>query len=288
MYLLDLKEQSARLVIDWTKPDIEWHGHGGDRGLRGIAFDGDRMYVAASDELLAYSSEFQPVGRWRIPYLKHCHGMAVWERTLYLTSAGFDSILGFDLDKYRFRWAMQIQSANHRYKGVAFDPMSDDGPLMLNKLHINSVSCSAHGMYVSGLRTGGMLHFNGTDINMAVTLPSGSRDARPFRDGVLFNDTNSAVLRYTGRGEGREDRAMQVPDAPESGLRGVDAVDEGVALPRFARGLCVLSDGIAAAGSSPATITVYDLAGNSNLGSVRLNDSVCHAVHSISEWSPSG
>ena len=42
-------------------------------------------------------------------------------------------------------------------------------------------------------------------------LPAGSHNARPWRDGVLFNDTEADALRYAGRGEGREDRALPVP-----------------------------------------------------------------------------
>ena len=66
-------------------------------------------------------------------------------------------------------------------------------------------------MYLTGLKTGGMLLFNGREIQMAVELPPGSHNARPFRDGVLFNDTEADLLRYAGRGDGSEDRAFRVP-----------------------------------------------------------------------------
>lgn len=262
--MLDLEQQSARQVIDWNNPDIEWLGDGGDRGLRGIAFDKDTIYVAASDRLLAYTSDFRFIESWTNPHLKYAHGIFVWERTLYVTSAGYDSVLRFDLDEQKFQWAMHIQSLQHRFKPAAFDPISDDGPLLLNKLHINNVFCSAHGMYITGLRTNGMLHFNGKDVNMAVQLPVGSRDARPFRDGVLFNDSADEVLRYTGRGEGEEDRAM--------------------AAAGFARGMCVLSDTVVAGGSSPSTVTLYNLADNAVLGSVQVSTDDRCAVHSIARW----
>ena len=82
---------------------------------------------------------------------------------------------------------------------------------MLNKLHLNNVHCTQGGMYLTGLKTGGMLLFNGREVQMAVELPPGTHNARPFRDGVLFNDTEANVLRYAGR-DGAEDRAMRVPD----------------------------------------------------------------------------
>ena len=284
MYLIDLEKQSVQQTLDWNTADIDWDGRGGDRGLRGLAFDGDRVYIAASDGLFAYTPDFELIGSWRSPFLKHCHEIAVWARTLYLTSTGFDSILGFHLDEHRFHWAMHIQRANYRFKAVGFDPMSDEGPLMLNKMHINNVYCSEHGMYVSGSRTGGMLHFNGADINMAVQLPPGTHNARPFRDGVLFNDSEDDVLRYTGRGEGEEDRAMKVPTCDPERLERMDAVDDQVARPGFARGLCVLSDRIVAGGSSPSTITVYDLAANEMLVSVNLSQDVRNAIHGLERW----
>ncbi len=89
---------------------------------------------------------------------------------------------------------------------------------MLNKLHLNNVHCTKGGMYLTGLKTGGMLLFNGREVQMAVELPPGTHNARPFRDGVLFNDTEANALRYAGRGDGREDRAMRVPTYPAESL----------------------------------------------------------------------
>ena len=278
VYLIDLEHQTVEQSLDWNTTDIDWQGRGWDRGLRGIAFDDDRIYIAASDELFSYTPDFKLVDSWRSPYLKHCHEIAVFERTLYLTSTAYDSILGFHLDKHRFHWAMHVQTANYRFNAASFDPMSDEGPLMLNKLHINNVFCSEHGMYISGLKTGGMLHFNGKDILMAVQMPPGTHNAQPFRDGVLFNDSNDDVLRYTGRGEGEEDRAMLVPTYDPTELQHLDAADDEVARPGFARGLCVLSDRIVAGGSS------YDLEANEMLISVNLSMDVRNAIHGLEIW----
>ena len=98
---------------------------------------------------------------------------------------------------------------------------------------------------------------------MAVELPPGTHNARPFRDGVLFNDTEANALRYAGRGDGQEDRAMRVPTYdPEESLLHATWTQSGLARQGFARGLCVLSDALVAGGSSPSTITVYDLPAN--------------------------
>jgi len=284
VYLVDVERQSVQQTLDWNKIDIDWQGRGSDRGLRGIAFDGDIVYIAASDELFAYTPEFQAIDSWRNPYLKHCHEIAVYERTLFLTSTGFDSILGFNLDSRQFDWAMHVDTIGYRFRPATFDPRSDDGPIMLNKLHINNVYCSSDGMYITGLKTGGMLHFNGKKINMAVELPPESHNAQPYRDGVLFNDTKDDVLRYTGRGDGAEDRAMAVPRYDSSDLRHQDRQESSIARAGFARGLCVLSDRVVAGGSSPSTISIYDLADNKTLLSVNLTMDVRDTIHGLERW----
>jgi len=284
VYLIDPDAREVRQVVDWNTGNIDWQGRGWDRGLRGIAFDRDSIYIAASDELFAYTPEFRLTGSWRNPYLKHCHEIAVWERTLFLTSTGFDSILGFDLDAKEFSWGLHVVTERFRFQGRRFDPRKDEGPLMLNKLHLNNVHCTRGGMYLAGMRTGGLLLFNGRAIQMAVELPPGTHNARPFRDGVLFNDTEANVLRYAGRGDGREDRAMKVPSYPPESLLNNDMDVSGLARQGFARGLAVLSDSLVAGGSSPSTVTLYDLASNQLVMSVNLTMDVRNAIHGLEIW----
>lgn len=284
VYLIDLDRRTVRQTIDWNKADIDWQGRGWDRGLRGIAFDGDTVYIAASDELFAYTPDFERIGSWRNRYLKHCHEIAVYERTLFVTSTGFDSILGFDLDRKHFHWAMHIAAPDFRFRGTRYDPGTENGPMMLNKLHINNIFCNEHGMYIGGLRTGGMLHFNGRAIHMSAELPPGSHNARPFRDGVLFNDSETEALRYAGRGEGEEDRAMHVPTYPPEKLTHTGVDTSRLARQGFARGLCVLSDSVVAGGSSPSTVTLYDLPANRPLLSVNLTMDIRNAIHGLEVW----
>jgi hypothetical protein len=284
VYLIDLEAREARQMLDWNTTGIDWQGRGWDRGLRGIAFDGQTVYIAASDELFAYTPDFRRIGSWRNPYLKHCHEIAVWERRLFLASTGFDSVLGFDLDRREFSWAMHLVPQQFRFQGRAFDPRKDDGPLMLNKLHVNNVHCTPGGMYLSGLKTGGMLLFNGREIQMAVELPPGTHNARPFRDGVLFNDTEANLLRYAARGDGREDRALRVPTYPAESLLNRDLDQSQLARQGFARGLAVLSDTLVAGGSSPSTISLYDLAKNERVLAVNLTMDVRNAIHGLEVW----
>ena len=284
VYLIDLERREVRQALDWNTIDIDWQGRGWDRGLRGIAFDDEVVYIAASDELYSFSPDFRPLGSWRNAYLRHCHEIAVHERRLYLTSTGFDSILAFDLDRHEFSWALHVLTHQFRFKGIAYDPCGPGGPLELNKLHLNSVHCTTGGMYITGLKSGGMLLYNGERVQMAVELPAGTHNARPFRDGVLFNDTQADALRYAGRGEGLEDRAFRVPRYDPELLRNRGLDSSLVARQAFARGLCELPGNVVAGGSSPSTVSVYDLAANRQLLSVNLTMDIRNAIHGLAVW----
>jgi len=179
---------------------------------------------------------------------------------------------------------MQIQENQYRFRAARFDPTSDDGPMMLNRMHINNVHCNAAGMYIGGRRTGGMLHYNGKTITMAVTLPTGTHNAQPFRDGVLFNDSEANVVRYTGRGEGDEDRAIEVPIYGDEEMTHLWANDGEVARPHFARGLCQVTDSVVAGGSSPSTVSIYDLRENKRVVEVAISRDVRNAIHGLEIW----
>lgn len=283
MYIVDLDEQVVDQVIDWNTVDIDWGGRGADRGLRGIAFDGETIYIAASDELFAFDPMFRQIGSWRCPHLQHCHEIAIYERNLYLTSTGYDSILAFDLDKQKFHWALHVDIQELTLRGATYDPNGDDGPLFLAKMHINNVHPCDDGIYISGSKTGGMLHFNGEAIHMSAELPMGTHNAQPFRNGILFNDTESDCLRYASR-DGAEDRKMGVPRFDRGELLSISIDDSRVARQGFGRGLCVLSDHLVATGSSPSTISIHDLKANETVLRVSLSMDVRNAIHGLEVW----
>jgi hypothetical protein len=283
VYLIDLVGQEVRQVVDWNAMDIDWRGRGADRGLRGIAFHKETVFIAASDELFAYNPDFSLQGSWKNRYLKHCHEISVYQDQVFLTSTGFDSILAFDIGKQKFHWALYVEPREFRFLGRAFDPLSEDGPLMLNKMHVNSVVCSENGMYIAGLRTGGMLHFNGKQVSMSAVLPTGSHNAQPYRGGVLFNDTEANAVRFASPEPG-QDRAFRVPVFPAEKLTGTGRDTSDIARPSFGRGLCVVKDGLIAAGSSPSTVALHDLASGETALSVTLSTDVRNAIHGLEVW----
>ncbi len=282
LYLVDLDAQSVERVVSLANCGIDWSGRGRELGFRGIAFDGEHIFCMAGDELFAFGADFALLGSWRNAYLKFCRGIAIFERKLYIAASGCDSVIGFDLDSERFDSALQILAPGFETGAQAFDPRSDDGPIMIGKLDMRDIHCDATGMYVTTER--GLIRFSGKTISTAVELPPGARDARPYRDGVLFNDSLAGTLRYAGRGEGAEDRALPVPHYYDVLNR--DLCNDALANAGFARGLCQLNASTVAGGSSPAAISLYDLAGNRTLLSVRLSPDARSSIHSMAVYSP--
>ena len=281
VYLLDLEQEKAALAIDWNTADIDWQGRGWDRGLRGISFDGDRVFIAASDELFEYSPDFEQIASYRSPFLKHCHEIVRYERHLFLTSTAYDSILGFDLDNNRFTWGLNISTQADEFLATPFNPVGQRGPAPKNKLHLNNVFCDSNGMFISGLRTAGLLHYSGNRITKYVNLPEGSHNARPWRDGVLFNDSEANAVRFVTP---KTNHVFQVPSYPEDLLTHTDLDDSRIARQSFARGLCTINDGLIASGSSPSTITLHDVDTMKTTKSINLSMDIRNAIHGLEVW----
>ena len=58
IFTIDFGNQDVRQHVDWNTGEIDFEGRGADRGLRGIAFDGDDIYVARQRRTVSLRSEF--------------------------------------------------------------------------------------------------------------------------------------------------------------------------------------------------------------------------------------
>jgi len=160
VYLVDFGAQQVDQVIDWNSGEIDFAGRGWDRGLRGIEFTADAVWIAASDELFCYSPDFQLIASYRNEYLKHCHEISRKDHLLFLTSTGYDSLLVFNLNTRAFIWGLYISKNGQDWIGQRFDPNARGGPPFANNYHINMVSVSDAGIFFSGLNTGALLRVN--------------------------------------------------------------------------------------------------------------------------------
>ena len=283
VYTIDFERQEGARHVDWNTAEIDWEGRGADRGLRGIAFNGDDIFIAASDELFVYDREFNVTASYKNRYLKHAHEICRMETRLFVTSTGFDSLLSFNLETREFDWGFHLQRAYERWTGHTFDPRGDLGPRPVNDFHVNMVHVDTGGIFLSGLRTNALLHLSSRmEVNEVCLLPGGTHNARPWRDGVLFNDTASDAVRYVPRLG--EQQAFHIRRYEDSQLLNFGIDDSKIARQAFGRGLCAVDDRFVAAGSSPSTVTLYDLQTRQVVGSVNLTMDIRNAIHGLEVW----
>lgn len=283
VFLIDFQSREVTRQVDWNTVKIDFSGRGWDRGLRGIEFYQRFIYIAASDELFVFDKSFAIKKSFRNPYLKHCHEIQRKENLLFLTSTGYDSLLVFDLVREVFVWGLYISQDAEGWKGASFDPNAESGPPFENRLHINSVYVDDSGIYFSGLRTNALLHVDGKfRIDPVCSLPPGVHNCRLFQQGVIFNDTAADVVRYVGRNG--SSRAFRIVEFEKSELLYGDVDDSKLARAGFGRGLCPVTDQIIAAGSSPSTVSLYDIRSGQRLAWVNLSMDIRNAIHGLEVW----
>ncbi len=283
VFVVDFEQRSVQQLFDWNSGDMDFEGASGDRGLRGIAVSGDDVLVAASDVLFRCDSSFNIKTFSRNRYLDDCHEICAYEDKLFLTSPGFDSLLAFDLGTREYVWGFHLTRQYDRWSGHTFDPRSDMGPVPVNDYHVNMVYVDDTGIYFSGLRTNALLHLgNSMEVGVVCSLPGESHNARPWRDGVLLNDTQSACVRFAGRDGGS--LAFKAVSFADADLEFSSKEEIGDLQQGFARGLCTVGDRFVAAGSSPSTISLYDFEGRQRVGSVNLSMDVRNAIHGLAPW----
>ena len=283
IYLIDFENQIANIMVDWDDSGIDFTGRGWDRGLRGIEFSGGEIFVAASDELFVYDQDFNIKRSYKNDFLKHAHEMNKFENLLFVTSTGYDSLLVFDLNRDEFTRGIHLRKGTNGWKSQLFDPLSKDGPEMANNLHLNNVRCSKKGLFVSGLRTGALIYMD-SDLNAKeyCSLPEGTHNARPFKQGVIFNDTKSDCIRAVSR-DGNETN-FKVPAYDETELTHTNLDDSRIARQGFARGLCLVDQKLIAVGSSPSTINLFNLEEKKKVASVNLSMDIRNAIHGLEVW----
>lgn len=283
VYTVDFHQREVVQHVDWNTSGIDFEGRGADRGLRGIEFHNDDVYIAASDELFRYDRDFKIQASYRNRYLKHCHEICRRDQTVLLTSTGFDSLLAFDLDLGEYVWGFHLQRPYDEWGGHTFDPRSNKGPRPVNAFHINMVHVDRSGIYFSGLHTRALLHLDSRmEVTEVCSLPSGAHNARPYRNGVLFNDTETDCVRYAGRNGESVAFKIATYDDSEIEFAGID--DSKVARQGFGRGLCPIGERFVAGGSSPSTISLYDFEAEQKVVSVNLTLDIRNAIHGLEVW----
>jgi len=292
-YLVDLATDAIEQVLDWSDSSIDWEGRGGDRGLRGIAFHGGNVYLAASDEIFIFDREFRRQGSFSSPYLRHCHEICVHGESLFMASTGFDSVLEYDLNSHRFVrgyclrfrefWRIRRKlNLRPRPTFIVFDPDRPGGPSQGDTCHVNNAFVQDGDLCVSGTGLGNIWRVRGDRLDRYAHVPYGSHNARSFKDGVLLNHTRTDRIAFLGR-RGRLRAEFPLPTYPKSRLLNSELPND-LARQAFGRGLTVVNDSLVIGGSSPATVTAYRFDPPEVLKSVNVSLDVRNAVHGLEVW----
>ena len=143
------------------------------------------------------------------------------------------------------------------------------------------MAAGAGGLAFCGLHTPGLLRTDGKSLSLVAQLPQGTHNAQILNDGVLYNDTAADRVCYRRSAASIE---IPVPEFARGDIINFDRFASAVARPRFARGLCVLGEDLVAGGSSPSTISVYNLTEGARVMQLNLSMDVRNAIHGLAAW----
>ena len=291
-YLINLETKSFEQVLDWNRVDINWEGRGMGRGLRGICFVGDEIYIAASDELFVFDQQFNILRSFKCDYLHHCHEIAYdGKQYIYLSATSYDSVLRFDVQAGRFDrgwWICPVQQVVdgktvHAIDAVVYDPNTPDGAEQADTLHINNVCVH-----------GGLPMFSGLSMNLLVAIeddqakpyamvPPTTHNAQPLGQGVLMNSTGQDSMVMADR-QGKRIMEFSYPKYEQEELTNAD-IPGDFARQGFGRGLCVdMENRLVIAGSSPGTVSAFDVQSQKMVVSVQVSNDLRNAPHGLEIW----
>ena len=298
VYLLDLETEQLTQMIDWNDQTIDFSQRGGDRGLRGIAFHGDRMFLAAADEIFVYDADFRLRGSIRNPYLRHCHEINVGGDKLFLGSVGYDSILEWDIVQERFTAGYCIRYEGFRRRILrrreggfqtrpwprltVFDPERDDGPEPGDTTHPSFPRWHEGALHIAG---GGLGHLYGIRdgrLFRVARIPYESHNAQLFRGGILVNHSPTHRMCFCDL-RARVERAWPVPVYPADELE-FSNVPRDHAYQGFCRGIALPGGDLIIQGSSPATVNIFRWDPPELVRSINLTMDVRNSIHGLEIW----
>lgn len=291
-FLINLQSGEFEQVLDWNRTDINWEGRGQGRGLRGICFVGDEIYIAASDELFVFDQSFNILRSYRCDYLHHCHEICYdGNRYLYLSATSFDSVLRFDTQSERFDRGWWMRPMQKRVNGqlalelgaTVFDPNEPGGPPEGDNLHINNV-CYARGVCMfSGLAMNLIASIIDDGVRPFAAIPPTTHNCQPLGKGVLMNSTGQDAVVMADR-QGRAIKKFEYPRYDPKSLSHTE-IPGDYARQAFGRGLCVHPESkLIIAGSSPGTVSAFDVAKGTMVASVQVSNDLRNAPHGLEIW----
>ncbi len=283
LYLVDLRRGHVSQVLKRDNINIDWSGRGGERGLRGIEFYGDTIILSDHDKILLYDINFNLQGEYTNQYFGGCHEISRCGKTLYVTSTKRNSILAFDLEKKEFDLGFWIQSDSTDI--CNFNPHRKLGPIHKDVDHINSVYASGDFFYLSGLGNDKIWKVGDRWMSVYCRIEKETHNARPYKDGVIYVNTGERQVAYRPDLYKKRTYNVKIPRFQEDKMINTD-LPERIAREGWGRGLCVVDkeNDILASGSSPATVTLYDMKKENILNRVIISRDKRNAIHGLEVW----
>ena len=295
-YLVNLETKSFEQVLDWNRAEINWEGRGMGRGLRGICYVGDEIYIAASNELFVFDQQFNILRSFTCPYLHHCHEIAYdGQAYIYLSATSYDSVLRFDVQSQSFDqgWWIRPTKGMHNgkpvygLKSVAYNPNEEGGAQEGDNLHINNVCVLGQGdssvPMFSGLAMNALVAIKDDQVKPFAMVPSTTHNCQPMGDGVVMNSTGQDAVVITDK-RARVLKKMSYPRYEESELLNTD-IPGDYARQAFGRGLYIdRQNKLLIAGSSPGTVSAFDVESESLVSTVQVSNDLRNAPHGLEIW----
>ena len=287
LYTVDVCENAVRErcpFIEAPMRDLDPNPRGGMRGARGIAVDGDEVFVANYSVVYRFDSQWRCIGVISNPDCADIHDIAIHEGSLWITSTRNDLLMEFDREgqlraRMNLRAADSLAELHHSGwwrspEGIDFrDPRTHD-KTRYDSLHVNGLSFGPDNSLVVSL--GQMASANGAQSGLLRLDSTGASamtwmqdDATVPRHNALYLPEGMLLVNDTPRGE-------VVCLDPISGLEH-KRIDIGAG---YLRGLAQLDDGRIVTGAQQDLALVDPRAPDAPCF-IRLSHDARESVHSI-------
>lgn len=295
LYVVDVDDAvvlSRCPMIEAPLRELDPNPRGGMRGGRGIAVDGDEVYVANFSAVYRFDSAWRCINTVSHPACADIHDIAVHDRMLWVTSTRNDTLFQFHPDG-RLQDCLNVrtmdsvkefcdadglvQHGDLLQSGVDFrDPRSHE-PAIYDRTHLNGVAFGPAGELIVSL---GQIRSNSGNLSSLVTSGNGfgnsisvlpdadvpRHNVTTHPDGTLFyNDTPSSEIIEINPLNGSEKRRINV--------------NKG-----YLRGLLRLDDGRLVAGAQN-TLVLITLDASRPATRIQLTEDYRESVHSIAALS---
>lgn len=296
LYTVDLHENAVRErtpFIEAPLRDLDPNPRGGMRGARGIAVEGDEVYVANYSAVYRFDTQWRCKGVISHPDCADIHDIAVQDGALWVTSTRNDLLMAFDRDgtlraRIDLRKSVALDdpvpvSDSQTAENVDFrDPRTHEKALH-DYLHVNSLAFAPDDSLVVSL--GQVATAEAPQSRLVRLNPHGGSELASELDGATVPRHNTLHL---------PDGSLLFNDTPRGELVLFDSITcterDRIAIGAgYLRGLAQLEGGRIATGAQQQ-IALVDTRAQDPPDFIRLSHDPRESVHSIAvlPWNFSG